>query len=592
MRALFLFFLATAALLSAIAGGSDAKYRYYYIEAVRQQDMRNYVAALELFQRCHAMSPDASETNYALGFLYMAMLDENKGMAFLKRAAEQEPYNTEYAERLAKMYIYKKQMDSAAVVYERLAEQQPDRTEYLEYLLGIYEQQHVYAKMLPVLAKMELREGKSEDITMSKMHVYSNMGDQQGAYRELKGLVDAHPYDLNLQVMMGNWLLSNGRKEEALSTFLAVLKEEPDNAQGQMSLMDFYRAEGRTHEADSLLYYMLVNPRTEPSTRVTMMRDWVKDSEERGGDSLRVSQMFDRVLQLPQKTSEVAEMKVAYMMLKNAPKDSIRSGWERVLAITPEYVGARLQLISLLWQDSIDENVIRECKKALEYVPDEPQLYYHLGVAQYINKHNTDAIATLKRGASNITKETNAGTAADIYAVLGDILQKEGRVKEAYAAYDSCLIYNPNNVMCLNNYAYFLSLEGSDLKKAEKMSYRAITAEPNNGTYLDTYAWILYQQGRYEEARIYIEQALRRETEGVEILPDTANIDTVTQETPATIILEDTLLLVEGEILEHAGDIYFRLGQQEKALEMWQKALDNGVDDEATLRRKIRKKKL
>ena len=177
-------------------------------------------------------------------------------------------------------------------------------------------------------------------------------------------------------------------------------------------------------------------------------------------------------------------------------------------------------------------------------------------------------------------------------SVLGDILQKEGRVKEAYAAYDSCLIYNPNNVMCLNNYAYFLSLEGSDLKKAEKMSYRAITAEPNNGTYLDTYAWILYQQGRYEEARIYIEQALRRETEGVEILPDTANIDTVTQETPATIILEDTLLLVEGEILEHAGDIYFRLGQQEKALEMWQKALDNGVDDEATLRRKIRKKKL
>lgn len=590
MRRILFFFLAMMAALHVPAADDDARYRYYYIEAVRQQDMGNYGLAFALFNRCKALRPDASETSFALGRLYMFAQQDSLGTEFIKKATEQEPYNTEYAERLAGVYLYKNEIDSATAVYERLTTLQPDRTEYLELLLRIYEQQHEYQKMLSALDRLELQEGQSEDITLSKMQAYSYLGDQQGAYNELKGLVDAHPYDLSLQVMMGNWLLSNGRKEEALAAFRKVLAEEPDNAMGQMSLMDYYRAEGRNDEADTLLYRMLVNPRTEPSTRVTMMRTWVKDSEERGGDSVRVMQMFDRVLQLPQKTSEVAEMKVAYLMLKNAPKDSIRSGWERVLQISPEYVGARLQLISLMWEDSIDENVIRECQKAVEYVPDEPSLYYYLGLAQYVNKHNDEAIATLKRGASNITKETKPGVAADIFAVLGDILQKQKRTDEAYAAYDSCLIYNPDNVVCLNNYSYFLSLDGKDLKKAEKMSYRAITAEPNNGTYLDTYAWILYRQGRYEEARIYIEQAIKSEEQAWE---DTLAADSVAGEIAVDTMAVDTVVPerqeIAGDILEHAGDIYIKLNRKEDALIMWRRALESGVEDEATLRKKIKK---
>lgn len=574
MKKIFCIILLTvAAAAQAIATDNDAKYRYMYMEAVRQQDAGNYAAAFELFRRCRELRPEATETCYALGVLYLAAGQDSLGMALLRRAVDSEPHNTEFAERLARTYLYQEKPAEATAVYERLVEAQPDRTDYLDLLIRLYEQQRDYPKMLGALNKLELQEGQSEDITLSKMQVYSYLADQEGAYRELKGLVDAHPHDMNLQVMMGNWLLANGRKDEARATFLKVLEEEPDNAQGQMSLMDFYRAQGETAEADKLLYQMLVNPRTEPETRVTMVREWVKDSEQNGGDSVRVMQMFDSVLQLPQATSEVEEMRVAYLMLKKAPRDSIKAGWERVLRVTPENIAARLNLIQLMWEDSIDENVIRECRKAVEYVPDEPSLYYYLGMAQYVNKHNADAIATLRRGADNITKETPEKVAGDIYAMLGDILQNEKRTQEAYAAYDSCLIYNPDNIMCLNNYAYFLSLEGKDLKRAEKMSYRAISAEPNNGTYLDTYAWILYQQQRYEEARIYIEQAMKWENEAL------ARQDSAATDSPA---------LMAGDILEHAGDIYHKLNMSEKALEMWQKALISGVGNEAALRRKIK----
>ena len=61
----------------------------------------------------------------------------------------------------------------------------------------------------------------------------------------------------------------------------------------------------------------------------------------------------------------------------------------------------------------------------------------------------------------------------------------------------------------LNNYAYYLSEDGGDLDRAASMSLKTIKAEPNNSTYLDTYAWILYLQGRYEEARIYIDMAVK-----------------------------------------------------------------------------------
>lgn len=544
---------------------TDKRYRYLYIEAVRQQDLGNYAAALELFRRCHDLKPDAAETNYALGVFYLALDRDTLGLQYLRAAVDREPDNSEFAERLAQTYLYRNRIDEATTVYEQLSRAYADRTEYLDILVRIYERQRDYPKLLETLDRLETREGQSEEITLAKMQVHSLNGNQEGAYKELKSLIDAHPNDMNLQVMMGNWLQGNGKSEEALQVFERVMREEPTNAKGQMSLMDYHRAHSNVAAADSILYKMLVNPSTEPQLRVTLLRNWVQDSEQNGGDSLRIMELFNRVLTLPQTTSEVAEMRAAYLVLKNAPADTLRSAWEKVLSISPENISARLQLVQIMWQDSIDDNVIRECRKATEYIPDEPVLYYYLGLAQYLNEHYDDALSSLRRGVGCIKKETPANVSSDLYGMLGDLLQKLHRPEEAYVAYDSCLVYDPDKVMILNNYAYFLSCEQRNLKKAEKMSYRAITAEANNATYLDTYAWILYQQGRYDEARIYIDRALENDT--VDAQPN-------------------------GEVLEHAGDIYYRLGLTEEALSMWQKALPLDVEDKALLQKKIKRKKI
>lgn len=572
MRRIILFLITIVMAFASATADNSAKYRYLYIEAVRQMDMQNYARAFELFRQCRYINPKAAETCFALGRLYSKAKQESLGLELIKRATVLAPENTVFAERLANGYLYTNQTDSAANVYERLSAMHPDRTEYLDILMRIYEHTKEYEKQLSVLNRYELQEGQSEDITLSKMQAYAYLDDMQGAYNEIKKLVDSHPYDLSFKLMMGNWLLSNGRKEEALKTFHEVLKEEPDNAQGQMSLMDYYRSVGETKAADSLLYDLLVNPHTETSTRVTLMSDWIGINERNGSDSARVINLINKVLRMPQPPMDVAKMKIAYLKLKNAPKDSIRAEWQEVLRRNPEDIEGRLSLIAMLWEDSIDENVIRECKTAIEYIPNEPALYQYLGIAQLVNEHNADALASFQRAASCITKETSKDLAAEIFGNMGDVLHKVGLKAETYAAYDSCLTYKPDDAKCLNNYAYFLSLDSKDLKKAETMSYRAITAEPNNGIYLDTYAWILYQQGRYEEARIYIEQAIKCETAAQK---DSASTNDST--------------LIAGDILEHAGDIYFKLNRPTDALQQWNNALKSGVDDEATLRKKIKK---
>ena len=121
-------------------------------------------------------------------------------------------------------------------------------------------------------------------------------------------------------------------------------------------------------------------------------------------------------------------------------------------------------------------------------------------------------------------------------------------------------MYNPSNITALNNYAYYLSLERRDLDKAEEMSYKTVKAEPNNATFLDTYAWILFEKGKYEEARIYIDNAIKSEEEK------------------------------SSEVLEHCGDIYFMTGDAESALKYWQQSLELGNDSEI-LKKKIEQKK-
>ena len=166
-------------------------------------------------------------------------------------------------------------------------------------------------------------------------------------------------------------------------------------------------------------------------------------------------------------------------------------------------------------------------------------------------------------------EDSNPQIVSNMFSLLGDLYANEDRMTEAFAAYDSALVYVEDNISCLNNYAYFLSLRNERLDEAEAMSYRTIKAEPENKTYLDTYAWILFTKKDYVSARIYIDKVVRPDASDDELLADS---------------------MLQGNILEHAGDIYAAGGMTEEALRYWQLAVKKADDTcTKTIRKKISK---
>jgi len=537
------------------------RFKLYYLEAVDQQLQDNYAAAYELFTHCRDINPNAAEAWFMLSYYDAALKGDSAALADIKRAADLAPNNDDYLERLATGYLKTGQNDKAINAYERLAANSPERSDILNILAQLYDHRNDYDGALRTIQRIENLEGSSEQTALAKMRVYALQGRKDQERAELDNLCAHHPNDMNYRVMTGNWLLQNGQPQEALHEYMFALGQEPDNASARMSLIDYYRSTGDSLRADSIQTDMLISPKTPLENKVTIMRQVVADNEKNGADSSKVLTMFRKMLSVRQKTTDMAELYVAYMTLKKMPQDSIDTVLEGILKDAPDNTAARLQLIQSEWSRQNFGRVEELSRLALDYNADVMAFHYFLGIALMQQDKDDEALLALRKGVSVESAKDNKELLSDCFAIMGDILHDRGQTAQAYAAYDSCLQYKDDNFGCLNNYAYYLSESGEQLPKAEQMSYRTVQAEPDNSTFLDTYAWILFKQKRFSEAAEYIDMAVENDT------------------TKSAVVIE------------HAGDIHAKNGDIDTALEYWRQAESLGDGTNKTLIRKIKLKK-
>ncbi|MCD8291290.1 MAG: tetratricopeptide repeat protein [Prevotella sp.] len=544
-----------------ISHNDSLRLKFFYLEAVNQQISGNFDSAYDLLQHCLEIAPNSAETYFMLSFYDGILKGDSAAFADIKKAADINPDNNAYLERLATGYIETSNMEEASKAYEKLYKNNSERSDILDILVQLYAQQRDYDNMLTTIERMEALEGSSEQTALAKMRVYSLQGNKEEELNVLKDLSAQHPNDMNYRVMMGNWLLQNGNEEEAFDEYTYALQQEPDNTTAKMSLIDYYKTIDQQEKADSIQEALLINPKTPMESKMLLMRRVVANNENSSKDSTEVLDLFKRILKQPQKTSDMAELYAAYMTLKKMPQDSISKALAMVLDIDPNNKAARIQLIQAFWGKQDYDEVIRLSKQAIDYIPDEMAFFYFLGLAYVQKDEDDEAIETFQKGVTMADEDSDSSLVSDFYAIMGDLLHSKGMAEEAYAAYDSCLQWKDDNIGCLNNYAYYLSEENKDLPRAEQMSYRTIQSEPSNSTYLDTFAWILFKQGRYDEAMQYIDMAVSNDT------------------TESAVIIE------------HAGDIHAVNDDIDTAVEYWQKAIDIGTDNETIITRKIKERK-
>lgn len=540
----------------------NKKYNHFFLEAMVQRQKGNHDAAFDLLRHCRDLNPDAPEVYFYLGQYYGALKDAEQSMACVKRAAELDPDNIIYLETLAQTYISMQDYASAIPVIKSIYERDKSQEDMLEMLFQLYQQTEDYQSAIGVLELMEQNDGKSERLSFAKSAIYNRLGNTKAAVAEMAALARQYPNDLNYKALYGETLMMNDQKKKALAVYEEVLREDPENTRVLLSLRTYYQGEGKMAIADSLTERVLMNRNTVTEEKVRLVRQEIAASEAAGGDSTRVMRLFGKLLAQPQTDAGMALLCASYMNEKKMPRDSVCPVLEKAVALSPDYAPARMQLVAYAWEADDMDKVISLCQEARQYTPDEMLFYYYQGIAYYKRDSLESALSAFQNGIGVINDNSDPAIVSDFYAVMGDILHQKGQAEAAFAAYDSCLVWKDDNFGCLNNYAYYLSERGERLTQAEEMSYKTVKADPKNATYLDTYAWILFMQGRYAEAKIYIDQALQN--------MDESENNTV--------------------IIEHAGDIYAQNKDIDRAVSFWQDAQQKKPDDQI-LTRKIKLKK-
>lgn len=537
---------------------ASRRYNYFFLEAVRQQNAGHYDAAFDLINYCLQLNPNAAEAYFMRSGYYSELNLDSLDFADLVKAATLQPSNDTYQERLAEGYLNTGKYDKAIETYENLYSNNRSRSDVLGDLVQLYKQQKDYDGMLRTIRRIEQVEGESDQTAMMKMNVYELKGDEKNAYKTLKMLADTHPIDQNYTLMLGNWLMQHKGQKEAYKLYTEALNADPSNVYAQSAMYDYYRAMSQDSLANGMMNRILLGKNTPQKSRIQFLRQAIMDSEERKDDSTEVVKLINRVQQVVPTDTLVAQMRVAYYSMKKFPKPDVNKALSELLELQPDNAGTRMQLIQNEWDSGNWKKIDSLSTPGMLYNPDEMAFYYFSGLSRWYEKDNRGALDALQRGTRAITDKSNRETVGVIYSILGEIYHNMGNKAQSFAAYDSCLQWKPDDVVTLNNYAYYLGEEGVSLKKAEEMSAKAVKAEPKNATYLDTYAWVLYKQKRYAEAKIYIDMALK-------FTADSTN---------------------DATLREHAGDIYVGLKNYTSAVEFYKQALQQGGDIK-TLNRKI-----
>ncbi len=517
------------------------KFDYFFLEAVRLKEKGDLDAAFEMYSHCLQIHPTSAVTLFELAKFYMFLGQQQKGEKALADAVSLAPENYWYKETLAAYYQNKGENEKAISVVEDMATQFPSRLEPLVALVDLYTRTKNYEQVIHSLNRLETLDGKSEQISMEKFRMYLAMDNREQAFLEIENLAKEYPYDMRYLTILGDVYMENGKPDEAYATYQKVLKEEPEYAPALLSMASYYEKQGRDSLYKVQLNSVLLNEKIESNTKMNLMRQLIIRSEQTDKDSTQIIGLFNAMLEQEQENADIAMLAAQYLLSKKMEEES-KPVLRKVLELDPENKPAYLQLLSFAINKQDMDEVIAVCTPAVEYMPDALEFYYYLGIGHYQKEQKDEALEVFKKGVRQVTPQSDKAMVSDFYSIMGDLYHLKKMNAEAYAAYDSALVYKDDNIGALNNYAYYLSLEKKDLDKAEEMSYRTVKAEPNNATYLDTYAWILFEKGKYTEARIYIDQAIQHGTDNSSV------------------------------VVEHCGDIYYHCGETDKALEFWKEA--------------------
>lgn len=542
--------------LNQLSPEQQRKFDYFYYEAANLKNAGKYDAAYDLFSYCLSLDTASSPVLYELAMFQLQRNRPEKAVEMLKSAVAHSDDNFTYRMTLAGLYRNLGMYGEASDSYEELVKRYPDKSELNYYLADALTQEGEIGAAIDAYNVLESTMGMNETLSLQKFKLYQTLKQPDKAFEEIEKLANKYPMNARYRLLMGDLHLENEEAEKALACYQQAHKIDPDDPRYIVSMANYYDQTGDKEAAEQEIRDALVNEKLDVETKVGILSRYVQRLQQTQQGIENANSLFQTLLdQHPEDT----ELKLMYgsLLMAQQKEEEAKFQFQLVTEMEPSNEGAWQQLLNISLKGEDIPEVIRICTRCKELFPEAPEYYFYLGIGYYMQEKYQESLDTYYAGLK-IIPEGNGVVKSNFYGQIGDLYYQMEKMDEAYKAYDEALKYNENNAPVLNNYSYFLTLDKKDLKKAERMAAQCIKLEPDNATYLDTYAWVFFVQGNYTLAKIYIENALSK---------DKTN---------------------SAELVDHYGDILYMSGEKDKALEQWKKAKEMGKDTDV-LKQKIAK---
>lgn len=542
--------------LNQLSPEQQRKFDYFYYEAANLKNAGKYDAAYDLFSYCLSLDTASSPVLYELAMFQLQRNRPEKAVEMLKSAVAHSDDNFTYRMTLAGLYRNLGMYGEASDSYEELVKRYPDKSELNYYLADALTQEGEIGAAIDAYNVLESTMGMNETLSLQKFKLYQTLKQPDKAFEEIEKLANKYPMNARYRLLMGDLHLENEETEKALACYQQAHEIDPDDPRYIVSMANYYDQTGDKEAAEQEIRDALVNEKLDVETKVGILSRYVQRLQQTQQGIENANSLFQTLLdQHPEDT----ELKLMYgsLLMAQQKEEEAKFQFQLVTEMEPSNEGAWQQLLNISLKGENIPEVIRICTRCKELFPEAPEYYFYLGIGYYMQEKYQESLDTYYAGLKMIP-EGNGVVKSNFYGQIGDLYYQMEKMDEAYKAYDEALKYNENNAPVLNNYSYFLTLDKKDLKKAERMAAQCIKLEPDNATYLDTYAWVFFVQGNYTLAKIYIENALSK---------DKTN---------------------SAELVDHYGDILYMSGEKDKALEQWKKAKEMGKDTDV-LKQKIAK---
>ena len=533
-------------------------YKSHFFNALKAKSLEEYEQALILFDKCIKIDKNSPSPFYEMALINFSNRNFEIALTQIQSAVNLNPENRWYSLLYAEILFNQNNFANAAEQYKRLINMEPGNEELYFKLSDTYIYANDLKKAISVYNDLQSHKGFDKALSMQKHKLYRELNDLNGAIKELVQILKVFPNDIDIMEIISELYLLNDEKEKAFELFKEIAIIEPNNGRIHLTLADYYRDNDEKIKSYEELKLAFKSTELSIDTKVRILISYFQlissneDMKNQANElseilievhpnNLKARAVFADILYVNGKYHE-ANKQYLLILEKEKSKSSI---WSQILFIQAEQKDF--------------EGMLMTSSEALQYFPADPLFYYFNAVSNKWHKNYEQAIKSLEIGIDFIFE--NQSLLLEYYTSLADInhLIKNHEISDKY--YEKVLLVDSTNLIALNNYSYYLALRKTKLLKAKKMSFKCNKLEPENSTYQDTYAWILYQLEDYKNAKEWLLKALLNGGDKSAV------------------------------VVEHYGDILFKIGDINKAIEQWKKAR-NIVGESEILDKKINSKML